>query len=236
MITFMNLAHRGASHYAPENTMAAFRLGLALGASGLETDIQRSKDGVLFLLHDDTLDRTTNGRGHPHEYTWEELSRLDAGSWFSDEFKEEKLVSLEQFLSAFGPQQLHIALELKASGIEAEVLEMIIRLGVLDKITLTSFRYEHLVEVRRLNRQVKIGYLIHQADEQALAQLLRIDGNQLCPRADRLTEEAVARAKAKGLHVRAWGIRDEEIMHRALRCGVDGMTVNFPDLLARAIQ
>ena len=98
---FMNLAHRGASEYAPENTLAAFYKGLELGASGLETDLRRTKDGYIVLQHDQQVDRNTDGQGDLSEYTWQEASRLDAGSSFSDAYRGEPLVLLDTFLRQF---------------------------------------------------------------------------------------------------------------------------------------
>lgn len=232
----MNLAHRGASEYAPENTMAAFYKGVELGANGIETDLKASKDGVIFLFHDDVLDRTTDGSGLPADYTWAELQRLDAGSWFSPKYAGERLVSLEQFLHFFGRKRLHFALELKDRGIAAPVLQAIERHGVRDRTTITSFSYENLQEVRALDDSIRIGYLLREIDREAIAKLQDIGGQQICPAASALTREAVQTAKQCGLQVRAWGVADVELMRHALACGADGMTVNFPDLLAAELK
>ena len=98
MALMLVLAHRGASGYAPENTWSAFLLACEMGASGIETDVQVSKDGVLVLFHDTKVDRTTDGRGTVGELTWAELSRLDAGSWLDARFGGERIVRLDAFL------------------------------------------------------------------------------------------------------------------------------------------
>lgn len=233
---FMNLAHRGASAYAPENTLAAFYRAIELGANGIETDLRRTRDGVILLLHDRELNRTTNGRGTPAKYTWSELESLDAGSWFGQEFMGERIVTLELFLYLFGRRNLLFALELKDANLEVATLELIERYGVGSKVTLTSFQYEHLVAVRKEDPSIKLGHLVSRIDEPNIDALLEIGGNQICPAAKWLQPEDVALAKEHGLEVRAWGIADEAMMHHALRCGVDGMTINFPDLLAEALS
>ena len=229
---FYNLAHRGASEYAPENTLAAFYKGVELGANGIETDLRASKDGVIFLFHDDVLDRTTDGKGRPADYTWAELQRLDAGSWFSPKYAGERLVSLEQFLYIFGGKRLHFALELKDRGIVAPVLQAVERFGVRDRTTVTSFSFDALREVRALDGGIRIGYLLREIDRKALDELRAIGAQQICPAASTLTREAVQMAKSSGFEVRAWGVSNVRLMRHVLACGADGMTVNFPDLLA----
>jgi glycerophosphoryl diester phosphodiesterase len=232
----MNLAHRGASQYAPENTLAAFYKGLELGATGLETDLRRSRDGVIFLLHDAQLDRTTNGKGNPSNYDWKELSELDAGSWFSPLYAGERLVSLETFIHVFGRKPVQLALELKEPGLEQETLETVLSHGLLDKVTLTSFHYDILREIRLQHESVRLGYLVQEWDADVLARMQEIRVQQLCPLAEALTADQVRVLQQQGFEVRAWKVRNEELMFHCLRCGVDGMTINFPDKLFQATQ
>ncbi|MDF2723783.1 MAG: hypothetical protein K0Q59_3458 [Paenibacillus sp.] len=232
----MNLAHRGASSYAPENTLAAFYKGLEMGATGIETDIQQSKDGVLFLLHDKTVDRTTNGSGQPQAFTWAELSELDAGGWFAPAYAGERLVTLATFLHAFGRKNIHFALELKQDGIEEPVLRMIDAYRVRDKTTVTSFAFERIERMRRLDASIALGHLLDAIHREAIDRLLAIGVGQICPKAASLSKEAVQLAKAHGLQVRAWGATTPELMRHVLDCGADGTTINFPDLLADALR
>ena len=92
------IAHRGASGHAPENTLAAFRKAVALGVSFIETDLQLTHDARLVAIHDDTVNRTTNGQGAVHDLTLEEIRKLDAGSWFGSEFTGERVPTLEEIL------------------------------------------------------------------------------------------------------------------------------------------
>ena len=92
------IGHRGASGHAPENTMAAFRKAVALGAAFIETDLQLSRDAHFVAIHDDTVNRTTNGRGSVHDLTLAELRQLDAGSWFGSEFSCDRIPTLEEIL------------------------------------------------------------------------------------------------------------------------------------------
>lgn len=230
----MNIAHRGASAYAPENTLASFYKGIELGANGIETDLQKTKDGVIFLFHDDKLDNKTNAKGYPSEYTWTELKRLDAGSWFSPKYKGEKLVSFEELLHYFGDKELIFAIELKVPFIEKEIkeiLKLIDYYGTRDKVTITSFILENLIVTRKVDKDIKIGYLLKKIDVDNIKQLKSINAQQICPSAELLTLQDVLLAKEHVLQVRAWGVKNIEAMKHALDCEVDGMTLDFPDKL-----
>ena len=233
----MNLAHRGASAYSPENTLAAFYKGVELGANGIETDLQKTKDGVIFLFHDDRLDNKTDVRGSATQYTWAELKEADAGSWFSTRYQGERLVSLSEFLYYFGRKELIFAIELKAPFIAEEtkeVIKLIDEYGVRDKVTITSFIFENLVATREVDKNIKTGYLLRERIGQSnIERVKSIGAVQICPSASLLSPGDVVLAKESGLEVRAWGIKNTELMQHALTCGVDGMTIDFPDKLPK---
>src|SRR2546427_7517969 len=112
----LTIAHRGASGYAPENTLAAFRKAVALGATFIETDLQLSRDAHFVAIHDTTVDRTTNGQGAVHDMTLADLRRLDAGSWFGSEFAGERIPTLEEILEFSKKNDVVFYLELKPGG------------------------------------------------------------------------------------------------------------------------
>ena len=115
MAGMISVAHRGASSYAPENTQAAFRKGLELGADFLECDVHLSKDGELIIMHDDKVDRTTNGTGFVKDYTLAELKELDAGVLFGASFNGEKIITLDELLEEFYGE-IGLLIELKKSN------------------------------------------------------------------------------------------------------------------------
>ncbi len=108
------LAHRGASAYAPENTMAAFKKAIEMNADGIELDVHLSKDGYIVIIHDERVDRTTDGKGEVKDFSLDELKKLDAGSWFSDEYKGEKIPTLEELLSLIKNTEIYLNIEIKA--------------------------------------------------------------------------------------------------------------------------
>jgi glycerophosphoryl diester phosphodiesterase len=119
----INYAHRGASGNYPENTMLSFQKALELGASGIETDVQMTSDGKLVLIHDERVDRTTDGVGFVKDYTYSELNKLDAGSWLSSDYANEKIPNFEGFLEFIKNTKLLLNLEIKSNIIQYPGIE-----------------------------------------------------------------------------------------------------------------
>ena len=232
---FINYAHRGASAYAPENTLSAFYLGLQMRANGIETDVRRSKDGHLVLFHDDTMEKTAGIPGGVKDYTLEELRHILI--YGQPGFVPDHIVTLEEFLSLFDYRDLTFAVEIKERGVEEDTLNLIRKYGIADKCIFTSFDYPCLVRLRELDKEIRLGYLFEKLTAENLQAAADIRCFQVCPHVDALDREAVERLHRMGYSVRAWGIRDEEAMRRCLDAGVDGgMTINFPDKLTEALE
>ena len=157
---FIVYAHRGASAYAPENTKVAFEKAIELKVKGIELDLQKTKDGKIVIFHDDYIDKKSNGLGKIEEYTYQELLELDFGSWFDDKYKNEKIVLFEDFARDYLNKNITFAIELKVLGIEQEVLNIINKYKVHNKIYITSFLYDALKNVRRIDSNIKISWLI----------------------------------------------------------------------------
>jgi glycerophosphoryl diester phosphodiesterase len=228
------VAHRGASRYAPENTLAAFDLALQMGADSLETDLRVTKDGTIVLLHDTQVDRTTSGRGPLDVLGQDEVWQLDAGRWFDRRFAGQRVPSLQDFLRRFGGRRA-LELELKTPGVAFPALAALKAARLQESVTFTSFRFSTLRMLRLLDPTVRLGWLCPSVTPRAVAMLRALRGRAICPSGSTVTPEQVRLCRAHGLEVRAWGIRDMRDMHHALRCGVDGMTIDFPDTLARVL-
>ena len=231
----INYAHRGASEYFPENTMRSFYAGLEMRADGIETDIQRTKDGVLVLHHDDTLKRIVGIDRPVSDCTYEELLAMDFGAFKGERFAGERIVTLDAFLTHFGAMPLTLALEIKQAGVEADVLACIEKHGCRDRVIITSFKWESIAEVRRLDPEIRIGFLTGEITEQTLDLLSQHNMQQICPKIANVTAETMAMAQERGFSVRFWGVSNEELMRKAISLGGDGMTVNFPDKLTAAL-
>lgn len=235
-MSVINYAHRGASEYYPENTLWAFYAGLEMQANGIETDIQSTSDGVLVLHHDETLERVAGKTGKVRDYTYLQLLSMDFGAFMGERFVGEKIVTLDTFLSHFGNKNLKLALELKQFGLEAQTINCIERYGCRDKVVITSFIWESLESVRKLDPTIAVGYLTNEITSETLDKLEILHIGQVCPHIDKVNESSMELARKRGFSVRFWGIKDEASMYRALELKGDGMTINFPDKLFAALK
>jgi glycerophosphoryl diester phosphodiesterase len=227
------IGHRGAAALAPENTWAGFDLALRIGVDAIETDVRATSDGQLVLLHDALLDRTTNGTGPVQDTTWAAVQALDAGSWFGPEYAGARIPLLSETLQRYG-RRTHLVLEIKQPGIELEVLDQVRALDLLAHVTFTSFDFRVAQQVKT-RPSTQVGFLTPDVSEENVQRVLLARLDQFCPPVDRLSRERVSAWKDLGLEVRAWGVRDPELMAAAIQAGVDGMTVDFPQLLLQAL-
>lgn len=224
---FVNYAHRGASEYAPENTMMAFYLGLYMGANGIETDVQKTKDGVLVLFHDDELARVTGQQGAIADYTYEELFAFDV----QKDGLTDKIVRFEDFLAAFSHRDITFAIELKKKGLEREVAELIYKYGIEKKCVVTSFKYDALLAMKECAPRLALGFLTPEVTDELLCKMQNDGIGEICPKATKISGADVWKWQRLGFNVRAWGVSDETVMKKAYSDGVNGMTCNFPDKL-----
>ena len=231
---FINYAHRGASEYYPENTLSAFYAGVEMGANGIETDVQRTKDGVLVLFHDDTLKRVTGAEGSIADHTYVQLQELTVHNKTGDRF--DKITTLEDFLRYFGWRELTFAIELKMDGVAEATIAMLEKFGVREKVILTSFNPDSIRAAKACDPRYRVGYLFTQKETDPVGVLKAIGGEEICPEAHTMTAEQTALWHAQGLNVRAWGVYDTDLMRHAIDCGADGMTVNFPDKLTAELR
>ena len=210
--------------------MSSFRSAVECGANGLETDVRRTKDGVLVLCHDKTLSRLQGREDAVADLTLEELRAVPV----KNGEKEDVVPTLEEFLSEFADTELILALELKAPDIEKDVLDAVRRHGLERRVEITSFKLEYLENVRRLDPVFRTGFLAKKdAITPALLSRMREAGiDQICPPAAAITSrEDTVRTHALGFRVRCWGVSSAEEMRRLVLAGVDGMTFNWPDQL-----
>lgn len=217
--------------------MASFRRAIELGATFIETDLQISRDGRLVAIHDDTLERTTNGTGLVSSCTLEELRRLDAGSWYGPEFAGERIPTLQEILDLAREADVVFYLELKpdtAWGAE-HVLVATMRAGREAARTLVlSFSTAVLATVRRLDPILMCGFLF---DDLAAAQpdpvtcALRAGARQLAPRGNLVTPALIEHAHREGLQMVAWTVNETEQMRALIASGVDGIMTDYPDRL-----
>src|SRR5712692_11797000 len=230
---FLAIAHRGASSYAPENTIAAFDLALQIGVRHIELDVHETQDGHLVVIHDDTVDRTTNGTGPVAHHTLEALQALDVGAWFGSAFVGERMPTFATVLARY-KRRLHIHTELKGctAHLAQRTADLVRAYGMVEEVTITSFHKTHLEAMRAYAPEFPMGWLVvGKVSDAVIAQARELGLTQLCPWAPVVTPELVQRLHAEGFIVRAWGVAHEELMRQVVDAGADRMTVNFPDKL-----
>ena len=228
---FVNYAHRGASTYTPENTFLAFYTGMYMGANGIETDVQMTKDGVLVLFHDDTITRLTGQEGRISDFTLEELQQFT----FEKHGQADKIVVFEDFLKQFGWRDITFAIEIKQAGIEAEIADMIRKYHIEGKCVVTSFLKDAIRRIKEYAPELHIGLLKYGVSDNLIEELKEMGAEEVCPHSKEITPEKVAKWHREGFNVRAWGLDSEELMRNVYDSKVDGMTVNFPDKLVEYI-
>ncbi len=247
------IAHRGASAFAPENTIAALETAVALGAEFVEVDLQLSRDARLLAIHDGTVDRTTNGHGPVSSKTLDELRQLDAGSWFdgksaklpqevpaaqeSRSFAGERIPTIQEILAFGGQHDVGLYLVLKPrgpSGIEHAIVGALRTANEILRSVLISFELTTLTRLRRLEPLLVTGYLCEQAHG-AVAKAVEAGARQLLPRADQITPELLADAHRGSLKVVAWTVNDPARMKELIEQGIDGIITDVPNELVKLV-
>jgi glycerophosphoryl diester phosphodiesterase len=253
MTRVATIAHRGSSADAPENTLAAFRLGIAQDSDLIESDVQRSKDGALVLMHDTTLARTTDvEQVFPDRAPWRvgdfmlaEIKQLDAGSWKSPEFAGEPVPTLGEMVEAVRASRSGILVELKAPelypGVEAQVAAELDRFpGYVDsavaaeRLVVQSFDWDSMRRYKAVQPEVAVGLL----GTPTLAQLpeLAIWAEQINPSFRTFDAAYTARVHQLGMEVHTWTVDGAADMHAVLDRGVDGVITSRPDRLEQVLR
>ena len=232
---FRIIAHRGASGYAPENTLAAFRLAERMGATEVELDVQFSKDRQLVICHDETLARYGYPGLRVAELTLDELLELDMGSWFSPYlYGGERLLTFDRLLAIFRDRFIyHAEIKAPAEGLARAMVDALTAHGLRDRAIFTSFHFDALIEARNLTPDLQVGWLVKAGDFTAdnIARAAAAGFFQICPSAMETNREIVAAAHACLAEVRAHSVKGVAEMIQAIEAGCDGLTINWPDWL-----
>jgi len=237
----LNFAHRGASGYFPENTMLAFEKAIEMGSDGIETDVQLSKDGTTVLCHDEKIDRTTDGTGFIKDYTYSELCQFDAGVKFGEEFKGLRIPVLDDLLRLAKKNDMIINLELKTNVIEYEnleekVIDKIHYYGLQDKIIISSFNHYSVMKCRKIDSNIKSGFLYSNAlyDPGQYGRHAGVEA--LHPNYKTLKYEIVENIHGQGLEINTYTVNSEEDMKRMIELNVEGIITNYPDRLNKLLK
>ena len=231
------IAHRGASGNAPENTLAAFKKAVALGAAFIETDLQLSRDARFVAIHDATVNRTTNGQGAVRDMTLAELRRLDAGSWFGSAFAGERIPTLEEILEFSKKNDVVFYLEIKPGGPwggEQSLIGALRESGEIPRTVVISFDPAIVLGLRNIEPTLMIGLLYDGQIENPLDKAVAIGARQLAVRGDLVTPAMIAEAQKKDLQVVCWTVNHPAHMRMLIAAGVDGIMSDYPERLVAA--
>lgn len=228
----INCAHRGASGHAPENTLAALELAVSQGADMVEVDVQLTRDGRPVVIHDETVDRTTDGAGAVAEFDLDGLRRLDAGRWFGPRWTGQRVPTLAEVLDLVSRHHLRVNIELKGAAgpqLEAAVLREVERSGGADSCLLTSFDHRRLARLAAAGTAIPLGCIVGAGGWRP--ELLAGPGQVLSLERTLVDGDLLAAAHAAGRQVHVWTVNEARDMARLIALGADAVITNFPDLM-----
>ena len=236
------IAHRGASQDAPENTLAAFRLGLEQGCDAFELDVQLTKDGKLMVCHDFTLKRTTGAPGRFIDMDSADIRRLDAGSWFGERFRGEKVPFLTEVLELV-PRGIMINIEVKIipeyiGRIENALVSLLRAANRIEDVVVSTFDHPTAAAIARLESKLRVGLLYEQRlyRPDLYARSLPVPVFSLHPYYLQVDGAAAAEARSAGLALYPWTVNNEATMRRLIELGVDGIITDVPGKLRAVLQ
>ena len=234
-------AHRGASGYAPENTLEAFQKAIDLQADGIELDVQMTKDGQLVIIHDETVNRVSNASGWVKDFTYEELNKLNVNKKFP-EFGEVKIPTLEEVYLLIKDTELVINVEIKNGivfyeNIEEKVMELTKKMELQERIVYSSFNHYSVMKLKKLDACVKTGFLYEDGylDMPEYASKHGIEA--LHPALYNLQyPNFIQDCKTRNIEVRVWTVNKIEDMKMLCENEVNGMITNYPDIGRKVVD
>ena len=227
-------AHRGYSGKYPENTMIAFKKALECGVDGIELDVQLTKDGEVVIIHDETIDRTTTGKGFVVDYTYEELEKFDASFKFKD-LGFNKIPTLREYFQLVKDYDIVTNVELKTGineylGIEEKVWELIKEYNLEEKVIISSFNHFSVMRMKKIAPQLKYGFLSEDWIIDA-GKYTHSHGVQCYhPRFNNLVPDVIKELKKYNLEINTWTVNLEEDMRYLYSNNIDVIITNYPEL------
>lgn len=243
----VNIPHRGASGHAPEHTLVSYQMGENMHGDYIEVDLQMTKDGQLVAMHDDTVDRTTNGTGLVNEMTLAEMKKLDAGSWFNEqypqyakpEYRGVNVPTLEEVFQTFGKNKRYY-IETKSPevypGMEIELLRLVNHYEIdKDTLLVESFSSDSLKKMKELDPSINLIQLLSNRSNVMITDEeisnIKEYAKGIGLNHQYLTQEYVQKVVESGLDLYPYTVNEKERMKQLIIWGVTGMFTNFPDML-----
>jgi glycerophosphoryl diester phosphodiesterase len=236
------IAHRGGAKLAPENTSAAFQHAINLGVDMIEIDVEQTSDSVVVVLHDDHVDRTTNGTGRIDSLSYAYVKKLDAGSWFADEYKDERISTLEEVLQLINGQVI-LLIEIKDGserypGIEKRTVDLVHKYKANSWVIIQSFNKKAIDRVKILDTSLRTYYLLGGGfnnfyKEAKATSSFDFDHEGVGVHQKYLNEENINNLMESGIKIFAWTVNNPADMDKFLQFGIDGIITDSPDILIK---
>ena len=222
-------AHRGASGYAPQNTMAAFRKAVEMNSDGIELDIHLSKDGQIVVCHDSTIDATSNGTGEISDMTYEEILKYD----FSNEYTQDSpqhAPLLKEVLELLKPTNMILNIEVKAFDAGVPAMELVKSMGMEKQVLYSSFNHRCIRQMRELDPTIDAGLLYgDEPSEDMEAYIKEYNATAVHPHYNNVNEKIIDICNRNGIKIRTWTVNGEDKMEEMIKFNIDTVITNYPD-------
>ncbi|NLY61417.1 MAG: glycerophosphodiester phosphodiesterase [Clostridiales bacterium] len=228
------IAHRGASAYAPENTVPAFEKALELGTEGIELDVHMTADGEIVVIHDFSIDRTSNGKGMIKDFTLDDIKKFDFGSWFGPEYKGVSIPTLSEVLQLLRDWDGLLNIEVKSGpifykGIEEKLIDMVKAYDFSERVIFSSFNHYSLRDIKTIDPSMKIGLLYMAGLVEPYNYAKSLGAEALHPYYYNIVPEVVEGCKKNGIKLNPFTINNKKEIEMIMKAGVDGIITDYPD-------
>lgn len=233
-------AHRGCSGTYPENTLAAFRAAAKLPIDGVEIDVQLTKDGKMVVIHDEKINRTTDGKGYVKDKTLDELQSYDCGSWFSDEWSGERIPTLDEVMDVFQDTPHRLNIEIKSDifpydGLVDKVINLATKKGMLDRLLISSFNHEDVQKVC-LETDLDSAIITSQIYVDIYDYARVIGTNRLHVSLPSAFRKMTTNALQKGAIVYVWTVNSLDYAQELQKIGVHGIFTDYPERMLNELK
>jgi glycerophosphoryl diester phosphodiesterase len=223
------LAHRGGAGLEPENTIRAFKRALDLGVDLIEFDVRLTKDKKLVVIHDEKVDRTTNGRGYVRDLTLDEIRKLNIA-------ENEKIPTLEEVINLLKTEKPIIVIEIKEPETTEKILKAIKNKRLENKVLIVSFWPDVLKKIKEIAPKIKTGILIGKGPVDAVSMVKDLKADFFCPRFDLIDKKTVENCHQNNIKINVWTVNKPEDIEKMIKSGVDIISSDYPNLVLEKLK
>jgi len=234
-----NIAHRGCSSLSPENTLSSFKKALEIGVDGIELDIRSTKDKEIIVIHDNFVDRTTNGKGKANELTLKQIKKLNIIDKTGIKLLDETIPTLEEVIDLVRDKKAMLWIEMKEKGGEEKIIKLLESKGVINNVTLISFNSQNLKKVKTINPLVSTGIIIGNTrgtSSNFLQGVLSSYADIVDIEQKFISEEIVKMIHSRGKMVGVWTVNEKKKMKKFIEMGVEMLSTNYPQILKELLN